>query len=235
MLTVAAWTLSHTVHNDAYWLCIFWIIQRMYDAKLSSSIVSSKSASSMKKSVFNENGSNMHLGMTHKCFIYQGGVCIILKVNVKCLLFPSQHKKSFFSWRSTNLSSMINIHQGIKLESRSLNMWQCVFCFRRQPFLCASILHVCACTQRAPFGMNYLQESLFCLCTVQRPRAHKVPLLSSQETSLIYHSSCCLLPCVSYSSTADVAFHIWPCLCILSPIKNKVKRENWRRRTEMKP
>lgn len=67
----------------------------MYDVKLSSSIVSSKSASSIKKSVFNENGSNMHLGMTHKCLIYQGGVCIILKVNVKCLLFPSQHKKKF--------------------------------------------------------------------------------------------------------------------------------------------
>lgn len=46
---------------------------------------------------------------------------------------------------------------------------------------------VCARIQTAPIGMNYLGKSLFYLCTVRWPRAHKVLLPVSQETTLIHH------------------------------------------------
>lgn len=80
--------------------------------------------------------------LTNALFI-KAGCALSWKLMLNVYYFPHNTKKSFFFWRSTNLLSMINIHQGIKLEGRSLNMWQCVFCFRRQPFLCVSILHVC--------------------------------------------------------------------------------------------
>lgn len=49
----------------------------------------------------------------------------------------------FLTTEKKFLLSVINIHQGIKLEGRALWTWDCVFCFRRQPFVCVSILHVC--------------------------------------------------------------------------------------------
>lgn len=80
--------------------------------------------------------------LTNALFI-KAGYALSWKLMLNVYYFPHNTKKSLFFWRSTNLLSMINIHQEIKLEGRSLNMWQCVFCFRRQPFLCVSILHVC--------------------------------------------------------------------------------------------
>lgn len=62
------------------------------------------------------------------------------------VLFPSQHKKSFFSFFFGRSTSSFNdkYSSGNKIRKPlSLNMWQCVFCFRRQPFMCVSILHVC--------------------------------------------------------------------------------------------
>lgn len=53
----------------------------------------------------------------------------------------------------------------------------------RPPLVC-----VCACVQKAPIGMNYLEESLFYLSTLERPQAHKVLLPTTQETTLIHQS-----------------------------------------------
>lgn len=60
---------------------------------------------------------------------------------------------------------------------------------RKQPFTWAGASWRCvrARIQTAPAGMNYLEESLFCLGTVRRARAHKVLLRVSQETTLIHH------------------------------------------------
>ena len=53
---------------------------------------------------------------------------------------------------------------------------------------------VCACVQQAPIGMNYLEESLFYLSTVGWPRARKVLLPTTQETTLIHHPPLCSMP-----------------------------------------
>lgn len=48
--------------------------------------------------------------------------------------------------------------------------------------------------QKAQIGMNYLEESLFYLSTVDWPPARSVPLLTTQETTLIHQPPCCSLP-----------------------------------------
>lgn len=48
---------------------------------------------------------------------------------------------------------------------------------------------MCVCMQKAPFGMNYLGVSLFCLSMVDWPLAHKVLLLTAQGTIPIQHQA----------------------------------------------
>lgn len=48
-------------------------------------------------------------------------------------------------------------------------------------------VRVCVCVQKAPTGMNYLEESLLYLSTVDWPQARTILLLTTQETTLIHH------------------------------------------------
>lgn len=70
----------------------------------------------------------------------------------------SLHKKTVFLGAST-----INIHQGIKLEGCSLvSMCECVYCFRRQPFMCvrASCMSVCMHSESSHWNELFTGESL---------------------------------------------------------------------------
>lgn len=88
----------------------------------------------------------------------------------------------FLSSKTMFLHPSINIHQRVKLEPSSL--WACVsvclvcvvFYFKKQPFLCTRGPFMCVCVQKAPVGMNYLEESLFYLSTVDWPQARTVLL-----------------------------------------------------------
>lgn len=147
-------------------------------------------------------------------FTSQGSVSIPLNVNIKCLWCflsdPQEVPEAFFccftktltlNSKTMFLHPSINIHQRIKLEGGS--MWACVsVCLvcadstSRSNHLCVWEYPacVCACIQKAPFGMNYLEESLFYLCTVHWPRVRKVLLPTSQETTLIHHPPFCSMP-----------------------------------------
>lgn len=77
-------------------------------------------------------------------------VCVSLKVTIKCLIFPSHHTKRPFL-------GVINIHQGIKLEGFSLlSMCECVFCFRRQPFMCVRASCMCVCMHSKKLPLEWI-------------------------------------------------------------------------------
>lgn len=118
---------------------------------------------------------------------------------------PKKRWQKYFCWPSKILilnskimypRLCINIHQRIKLEG--CTMWTrvsvCSHYTSGGIYVCEHPACVRACIQRAPIGMNYLEESLFCLCTVHRPQARKVLLPTSQETTLIHHPPFCSMP-----------------------------------------
>lgn len=121
------------------------------------------------------------------------GVCISLKVTIKCLISTSPYaKKKFFLGAPT-----INIHQGLKLEGCSLvSTCERVFCFRQKPFLCvrASCMCVCVHSESSHWNELFTEESLLLM---YGPPAAGVPLPSSQETTLIYCSPCVSLRALS--------------------------------------
>lgn len=110
-----------------------------------------------------------------------------------------QQNLLFLNSKTMFLHPSINIHQRVKLEACSFFVSVCVcvqillregshLCVREDPAC------VCACVQQAPIGMNYLEESLFYLSSVGWPRARKVLLPTTQETTLIHHPPFCSMP-----------------------------------------
>lgn len=53
---------------------------------------------------------------------------------------------------------------------------------------------MCVSVQKAPIGMNYLEESLLCLSTVDWLQARTVLLPTTQEATLIHHPPFCSMP-----------------------------------------
>lgn len=106
----------------------------------------------------------------------------------------------------------------------------------------------CECVQKAPFGMNYLEESLFYLSTVDWPQARTVLLPTSQETTLIHHPPFCSMP-PSHPQIPLISQHalVVHCRCPLtvamlldrvSPqttverLRGKDRKRQWKRKDE---
>ena len=138
-----------------------------------------------------------------KCLLTISGIFALQQPDNAISIFDCSTKMFLRNSKTMFFHSPINMHQRVGACALGAYVCSCVcvcsvFYFKKQSFMSTSRLRMCvrvrACARNAPTGMNYLEKSLLYLSTVDWPQAHTVLLPTTQETTLIHHSSSCSMP-----------------------------------------